>query len=93
MTDEQVESIKKLATAELKRRAATKIPSYAIVVSTFLGSEITVNVKANDTINRVKAKIHDEIGIATKKQRIVFVGKELVKGKISAYGVVDSWPR
>ena len=50
----------------------------AIHVAFLSGKTITLDVKANDTINKVKAKVHEKEGFAPNRQRLTFDGLELV---------------
>jgi hypothetical protein len=50
----------------------------AIHVTTLSGKKITLDVTADDTINKVKAKIQEKEGIAPNQQRLTFDGLELV---------------
>ena len=60
------------------KRAKTAI---AIHVTTLSGKAITLDVTADDTINKVKAKIQEKEGIAPNRQRLTFDGLELVNDK------------
>ena len=53
----------------------------AIHVTFLSGKTITLDVKANDTINKVKAKIQEKEGVAPNLQRLTFDGLELVNDK------------
>ena len=53
----------------------------AIHVTFLSGKTITLDVTADDTINKVKAKIQEKEGIAPNRQRLTFDGLELVNDK------------
>ncbi|CAD5225914.1 unnamed protein product [Bursaphelenchus xylophilus] len=51
--------------------------TFQIFVTTLVGKTFTLNVKASDTTENVKAKIQDQHGTPPDMQRLMFKGTEL----------------
>lgn len=65
-----------------------KIDAMQIFVKTLNGSNITLEVEPNETIEQVKYKIQEKEGIDLNNQRLIFAGNELEDNKtLSDYNI------
>lgn len=61
-----------------------------IFVKTLAGKIFILEIKATDTIEKIKAKIHDERGIPSDQQGLIFNGESLADGcTLDDYGIED----
>jgi len=73
-----------------KRKAPQLEQPIQIIIKRINGSEAPINMHPSNTIQSVKTKVYDVLGIPPREQRLIFAGVELADNRtLSSYNAKD----